>query len=259
MAVRTMGWANSSIDPGASTSAARSRSASCAAWGRSWPASAAACRSGAGPPRTASARVSRPAPSPSWATRRSTACATGRGPTSAPPSPSRSAVASDSSRNGFPPVLTWHAWHRPASARAPSRLRYQRGRRVIAKRPEPQPDGLWAGTQLVEQGRLVRAVAHGEQQRDRQALDAGGQVREPAQRRRVGPVRVVHGDHQRAPGGEVRDQPVEAVHGRVRDVVFDRAGLGRVEDAGGQPGRAVKQPIPSAATRTGSSSWRTMP
>jgi fatty-acyl-CoA synthase len=121
-AARTIGWANSSADPGASTSAARSRSASRAAAGRSRLASAAACRSGAGPPRTASARVSGPASG----TRRSTARATCSGAWSTG-APSRNAAASASSRNGFPPVLAWHSRHSSSPARsssgAPSRQR----------------------------------------------------------------------------------------------------------------------------------------
>ena len=93
---------------------------------------------------------------------------------------------------------------------------------------------------------LVRAVAYREQQRDRQVLDADGQVGEPAQRRRVGPVRVVHREHQRLPGRQVGDQPVQAVHGGVADVVFDRAGFGPVEHPGGQGGRPVHQPVLAA-------------
>ena len=147
----------------------------------------------------------------------------------------------------------------PAQVRVGARAQ-ERGGRLRAQRPQPQPGPGHA--QFIQQGRLVRPVAHGQQQRDRQAVDAGGQVREPAQRRPVGPVRVVHGDHQRAFGRQVRGQPVEAVHGRVRDVVLDRAGLGPVEHPRGQAGRAVQQPLPSglpAAARTGSSSWRTIP
>jgi hypothetical protein len=33
------------------------------------------------------------------------------------------------------------------------------------------------------------------------------------------------------------------VHGGVADIVLDRAGLGPVEHPGGQPGRAVQQPV----------------
>ena len=117
----------------------------------------------------------------------------------------------------------------------------QRGGGVRAERPQPDPGPGRA--QLAEQLGLVRAVAHREQQRDRQVLDAGGQVGEPAQRRRVGPVRVVHREHQRLPGREVGDQPVQAVHGGVADVVLDRACFGPVEHPGGQGGRPVHQPV----------------
>ena len=120
----------------------------------------------------------------------------------------------------------------------------QRGGGVRAERPQPHPGPGRA--QLAEQLGLVRAVAHREQQRDRQVHDAGGQVGEPAQRRRVGPVRVVHREHQRLPGREVGDQPVQAVHGGVADVVFDRAGFGPVEHPGGQGGRPVHQPVLAA-------------
>ncbi len=132
-----MGWANSSAGPSASTSAARSPSASRAAGTLSRLASAAVSWSGAGPPRTASARVSRPASSPSRATGRSTARAAGSRPmlstrASASPSPAaRSVAASDSSRNGFPPVLAWPARHSSGLALLPSRSR--RNRAVVSR------------------------------------------------------------------------------------------------------------------------------
>jgi hypothetical protein len=88
----------------------------------------------------------------------------------------------------------------------------------------------------------------GEQQGDGQAVDAGREVGEPSQRWRVRPVRVVHGDHQRPAGREVRGQPVEAVRGRVRDVVLDRSGAGPVEHPRGEPGGAVEQLVPLAGT-----------
>ena len=69
-------------------------------------------------------------------------------------------------------------------------------------------------------------------------------MREPVQRRRIRPVRVVHGDHQRAARREVRDQPVQAVHGGERNVVLDRSGAGPVEHARGEPGRAVQERVP---------------
>jgi hypothetical protein len=128
---------------------------------------------------------------------------------------------------------------RPSCASAPSTP----SPGAAPSRRRPQPDPGPGRAQLAEQLGLVRAVAHREQQRDRQVLDAGGQVGEPAQRRRVGPVRVVHREHQRLPGREVGDQPVQAVHGGVADVVLDRACFGPVEHPGGQGGRPVHQPV----------------
>ncbi len=61
-ATRPIGCSNSSMVPGASTLAARSASASRAAVSTPWPASAAAWRSQAGPPITATARVRASAP-----------------------------------------------------------------------------------------------------------------------------------------------------------------------------------------------------
>jgi hypothetical protein len=123
---------------------------------------------------------------------------------------------------------------------------YHRGGRVRAERPEPEPGHACAGPQFVQQRRLVRPGADGQEQRDRQPVQAGGQMREPAQRRSVGPVQVVHREHQRLPGREVRGQPVQAVRGGVGDVVLDRAGLGPVEHPGGQPGRPVQQAVLAA-------------
>ena len=130
-------------------------------------------------------------------------------------------------------------------------LPHERGGRLAAERPERQQRALRAGAQLLEYPRLVRAAARGEQQGDGQAVDAGREVGEPPQRRRVGPVRVVHRDHQRPARREVRGQPVEAVRRRVRDVVLDRSGAGPVEHPGGEPGGAVQQLVPLAGAGRG--------
>jgi len=131
--------------------------------------------------------------------------------------------------------------------RAPAQpVTQQRLGRRAAERPKPQRGAARAGPQFIEDDGLVRAIARGEQQRDRQALDAGGQVREPPQRRLVRPVRVVHHDQQRIAGRQVRHQPVEAVRRRMRDVVPDRAGLGSAEHPRRQPGGPVQQLVPFA-------------
>ena len=118
------------------------------------------------------------------------------------------------------------------------------GGRLAAERPQPQRRARRAGTQLVQHPRLVRAAAHGEQQGDWQAVDPGREMREPAQRRHIRPVRVIHGDHQRTARRQVRGQPVQAVHGCERNVVLDRSGTGPVEHARGEPGRAVQERVP---------------
>ena len=59
--------------------------------------------------------------------------------------------------------------------------------------------------------RLARAGGH--HQTRGEPVEALREVREPAQRRRVGPVEVVDEEQQRLFGGEVRGQPVQAVQG----------------------------------------------
>jgi hypothetical protein len=57
-----------------------------------------------------------------------------------------------------------------------------------------------------------------DQQAEPQAFHPRCKVGQPAKRRRVSPVRVVHRDEERPGGGEVCGYPVEAVQYRERDV-----------------------------------------
>ena len=144
----------------------------------------------------------------------------------------RSARTSSPSRNGLPPVASWHASHervvygpvlpqQSPDAFEPERRRLDpRRRRVLADHRECA---------------LLRGAGRDEQ-RDRERLHAPSDVREEAQRGLVGPVRVVDHEQHRRVLGKVGDQPVEAVENpdrgrleRFRDVEQDRSG---------QPGRA---------------------
>ena len=64
--------------------------------------------------------------------------------------------------------------------------------------------------------------------RERQALEATGKIREPTQRGPVGPVEIVDRDHQRSAEGDIRRKPVQAVQHPERDIaaVRDQLGLG---------------------------------
>ena len=78
----------------------------------------------------------------------------------------------------------------------------------------------------------------------RHALEAGGEVAEPAQRRGVRPVEVVDDEQRRRPRTDVRGEPVEAVEHREADVLarVERSGeLGLVEEALGERGRPCEE------------------
>ena len=252
------GCASVSPGPSASSPAARSASAARAASASSSRASAAAWRNGAPGPSTATARASDPAPSGSRASWRSTTRAT----CSDPNVPSRAAasssgatasatswVSSAPSRNGLPPVTAWHAWANPALAAG----RRSRTSVSVADRPErPRAHGRLrrAGQQLRQQlGRRRRlARAHRADHADPQLAERARQQRQPAQRRRIGPVDVVDDEHGRAALAEVAGQPDQSAHGGVHRVPRVRrlARLG-CERALGQSRRADRQLVPLRA------------
>ena len=108
--------------------------------------------------------------------------------------------------------------------------------------------GARVGDQRGQQMRLLALGlgAGGDQQGDLQLLQAGEQIGKEAQRRGVGPVRVVDAEHDQLVRGEVRAQPVEAVQDGERRVGRRRRRLallqraGQAEHACGQPRRALQ-------------------
>jgi hypothetical protein len=129
--------------------------------------------------------------------------------------------------------------------RLAERSAHEVGRRLLAQRPQAQRQPRTALGELTpERARrfgIGNAARHGQQDRD--AFQASGHVAEEAQRRRIGPVGVVDGEHQRAAVGEVRGQPVEAVErpeGRVSPLGLERRA--RVaEQALAEAGRAREE------------------
>ena len=92
----------------------------------------------------------------------------------------------------------------------------------------------------------------------RLALEPPHQVGEEAQRRAVAPVQVVDLEQQRALGGEVERQPVEAVQGGEGGVAAAGAPLsGRWRRRRGR--RAAAPASASGSATTASKSWRTTP
>jgi hypothetical protein len=116
------------------------------------------------------------------------------------------------------------------------------GDRRQAQRRGPHDVGRRVGG---ENGQGVGAVAldlgaRGDDQRDRQLVQAREQEGKEAQRGGVGPVRVVQRQDERAARGEVRAQPVEAVqHGEGGVERHCRLAFGR---RAGQPQHARRLP-----------------
>jgi hypothetical protein len=142
----------------------------------------------------------------------------------------------------LPPVAPWQA--RQNSASAPGqRGAHELGGRRVAQRPQRQA-GAIVGELLPERaGRLRIGHAAGSDEHDRQAVEAPRQVAEEAQRRRVGPVGVVDGEHQGTAVGEVDGQPVEPVErseGGVAPLRLERRAH-LAEQPLGEPRRAREQ------------------
>ncbi len=145
----------------------------------------------------------------------------------------------------------------------PAALADERGGGRLAQRRRPHEERLATVAQLLQRRRVGgRGVglrrAGGDDQRQRQPVEPGGEEAGEAQRRRVGPVGVVEQQHERPLGGEVGDQPVERVEHRERRVGRGlrrwapprprRSGRGR--DARGRlAGRARAPPRTSAVGR----------
>ena len=95
------------------------------------------------------------------------------------------------------------------------------------------------GAQQIGVERRVAAAGR-EAERDRQPVEPRRQMEEETDRRRIGPVHVVHGHEQRRLLREVRDEPVEAVQDGVGRPA---AGVRRrgCEHRLGEPRRAIVQ------------------
>jgi hypothetical protein len=111
-------------------------------------------------------------------------------------------------------------------------------------------DGIAAGGREVRHQLVVRrrlAGADGDEDERGQAVEALDEMAEEAQRRAVGPVAVVDGEHERRFRGEVRRQPVEAVQDRVRDILAGDPVRGVVgpERPRGEPCGSFEQALPA--------------
>ena len=153
-------------------------------------------------------------------------------------------------RNGLPPVTAWHAWANPALASG----RRSRTSVSVATGPEgARPHGRLGctGQQLLQQfgcrGRLARP--HRAEHADPQLAERVRQQRQPAQRRRVGPVNVVDDEHSGVALAEVAGQPDESARGSVHRLARRRrlARLG-CERALGQARCADRQLLPLRAS-----------
>ena len=132
------------------------------------------------------------------------------------------------SRNGLP-AGDGVAGVREAGSRRGQPLAHERLRRGGAERARAHGRLGCGGQQLGQQVGLRRrlARAHGADHAEPQLVRAGGELRQPAQRRRVGPVHVVDDEHGRAALGEVGGQPDQPVRGGVHRVAGERR-LGRL-------------------------------
>jgi len=102
-----------------------------------------------------------------------------------------------------------------------------RGERVVEQRRDRGP----VAVELVGAG--------GQHQQDGEAVEPPGEVAEEAQRRLVGPVHVVDGQHEGRAVGQVDGEPVQPVGARPRDDL-----AGPRHHRGGERGRAGQQLVP---------------
>ena len=103
--------------------------------------------------------------------------------------------------------------------------------------------------------------APGDEDEQRNAVEPASEIREPAQRRGIGPVGVVNNEHQRRVGGELRRKPAEPVRGSVQT---SAVGVGsasrRIGTASVAAPARISARAPSPRSRSGrSKSWRTTP
>ncbi len=126
--------------------------------------------------------------------------------------------------------------------------RAQLPRRLARQRLRQQAPAVAGGRQLGERPAAIGGRARGDDEQDRQVGDAAREVRDEAQRRQVGPLRVVDRDQQRAVGGQVGRHPPQRVQGarerRVRPGVVVGSTLERRER---RPRRSGQQRVADLA------------
>ncbi len=113
-------------------------------------------------------------------------------------------------------------------------LAHQRLRGVLPQRTRAQRRLGRRGEQLRQQLGLTRGLARadGAEHPERQLVEPAGELHEPAQRGRVGPVDVVDDQQRRPAGGQVGGQPDQPVERGVHRVTGERRlGCRRVERA----------------------------
>jgi hypothetical protein len=121
---------------------------------------------------------------------------------------------------------------------------YETGGGILAQRGRPNHGCERVRDDLPYQARVLSRLARSEADDDHEAqsLHPRQDVREPAQRGQVAPVQVVDGEQERAPRGDVRRQPVEAVQCRQRRFrVRLRSKPSGVEDRRGERGGSAEQ------------------
>ena len=113
-------------------------------------------------------------------------------------------------------------------------LAHQRLRGVLPERTRAQRRLGRRGQQLRQQLGLTRGLARadGAEHPERQLVEPAGELHEPAQRGRVGPVDVVDDEQRRPAGGQVGGQPDQPVERGVHRVAGERRlGRRRIERA----------------------------
>ena len=138
-------------------------------------------------------------------------------------------------------------------------LRFDQPRdRRLRQRRRSQDAGRPVGEQRAEHaaGDRLRLGSRGDHDRERELLQPRQQEGQEPQRRGVGPVGVVDGDHERVVTGQVGAQPVQPVQYRERGV--GRLGLARVgvgtregQHPGRDPCRSLEQVGPPAGGSCG--------
>ena len=171
---------------------------------------------------------------------------------------SRSASTSSRTRKGTPPVVRRQAAAKSGSGARPRPVLDEAPDRAGRERRRAQHARERIGEQEREQrrGGALGLRARGHHERERQLLQPRQQEGQEAQGGRVGPVRVVDGEHERAVAAEVRAQPVEAVqHGerRVggRHLLPVRARARQPQQPPGHAGRPLEQVVAGAGRDLG--------